>query len=374
MPKSLISLESNALMAVAGEKSGDILGARILSGFTQLCGIGGEAMAAIGQKQWFTCHDLAVRGYVEALPALWRIYHIRQTLLRYLRTQNPRLYLGIDAADFNLHIEQYAYKVCKVVHIISPSIWAWRGERIKKIQKAVDYMLCLFPFEPDIYHRAGVKASFIGHPLAEQIPLEPSRHDKHAIAILPGSRRIEIRALLPTFLEVVARLYADGERQFILPVAHPALKILIENMIAKAQHQDTLKGAHIQCVDTMAQALDIAKVALVASGTASLEVALYKVPMVIAYQVPWLTAQIMKRQAYIDCVGLPNILLKQKIVPELLQDHMCAEQIYAALSAILYKDRQTEHFYALHHSLYRADGIALARMIIEDYRRLAFRA
>lgn len=334
--------KDSEILAVAGEVSGDILGAEILKPLLKntnlnnpknisknisLTGIGGTHLQKIGQQQFYNCHELAVRGYIEALPALFKILKIRSFLKKYLQKNPPKIYMGIDAADFNLHIEQYAPKNTKVVHVISPSIWAWRAERLQKIKKVVDYMFCIFPFEVDLYEKAGVPAIFIGHPLANQIPLKLNNLNNHslnnlatqiqiqtktAITLLPGSRVHEIKTLLPIFLDVAVKLIHQGITAVYLPVASMHVKHLIQTIIENHPESQTLQK-HLQLTQNMHDALIFSQAALVASGTASLEVALYGTPMIIAYQVPKITAFLMQRQALINCVGLPNILYQKLI-------------------------------------------------------------
>ncbi|MFM2343453.1 MAG: lipid-A-disaccharide synthase [Pseudomonadota bacterium] len=366
--------------AIAGETSGDMLAANVLYNLQTYCevdinGIGGSWLKQIGQQQWFDCHDLAVRGYVEALPALRRIFHIRSHILKQLEKNKPSLYLGIDAADFNLHIEQYAHKLdIPVVHFISPSIWAWRKERIHKIKKAVNHMLCLFPFEPQIYHKAGVQASYVGHPLASKIAFEPDtlkareelgiNADLTTIALLPGSRNSEIKYLGNIFLETAQLLdkYVNRRIKFIIPIANQNIKPAIVKLVNQFKYLD------ITLTDSSSLALRSCDVALVASGTATLETALHKKPMLIAYQVPWLTAQIMKRQGYLPYVGLPNILAGRFIVPEYLQQRANPKSLFKGLVKLLESENKEmiEEFHNMHRILHM-DTIGLSAEIIASY-------
>ncbi len=366
--------------AIAGETSGDILAANVLYNLqtyreVNINGIGGSWLKEVGQKQWFDCHDLAVRGYVEALPALFKILKIRKHILTQLKENKPSLYLGIDAADFNLHIEQYAHKLnIPVIHFISPSIWAWRKERIHKIKQAVTHMLCLFPFEPEIYHKAGVQATYVGHPLASKINIEPNtikarqeleiNQEFTTIALLPGSRNSEIKYLGKLFLDTASLLdkYIERKMQFILPIANKNIQENILNLVRKYPH------LNITLTNSSSLALESCDAALIASGTASLETALHKKPMLIAYQVPWLTAQIMKRQGYLPYVGLPNILAGKFIVPEYLQSKANPKALFKGLVKLLNSENKDmiEEFYNIHHSL-RMDTIGKSTEVIAGY-------
>lgn len=367
------------ITAIAGETSGDMLAANVLYNLqtiitTDINGIGGEWLNNIGQQQWFDCHDLAVRGYVEALPALAKILTIRNYILNKLEQEPPNLYLGIDAADFNLHIEQYASKFnIPVVHFISPSIWAWRGERIHKIKKAVDHMLCLFPFEPHIYHKHGVNATFIGHPMASKIDIEPNtkpartelelKQDILTIALLPGSRNSEIKTLGELFLKTARLLQKHYQSiQFVLPIANNNIKARILDL------REQFEDVNLTLTNSSTTALQACDFALVASGTATLETALHKKPMLIAYKVPWLTAQIMKRQSYLPYVGLPNILAGKIIVPEYLQNRANPNSLFKGMVQLIERNntQMLDNFYSMHKIL-KQDTINLSANVISDY-------
>jgi lipid-A-disaccharide synthase len=378
------------ITAIAGETSGDQLAASILYNVqtkrdVQINGIGGKHLKDMGQLQWFDCHNLAVRGYVEALPALKRILHIRKHILHQLKHEPPNLYFGIDAADFNLHIEQYAYKLgIPVVHFISPSIWAWRAQRIHKIKRAVNHMLCLFPFEAEIYHKAGIAATYVGHPMASKIDMHldvaPARQILNmratckTVALLPGSRKSEIRYLLPTFLHVAYLLqkqYGDSNIQFVLPIAsqhvHHEIMHTIQNFKNTLAPKLNIE-LNLTLTDSSYLALQSCDSVLVASGTATLEAALHKKPMLIAYQVPWLTAQIMKHQGYLPYVGLPNILAGKFIVREYLQNDASVSKLFAGMLDLLNKEHLNliELFNNIHETL-RKDTVNLSADVIMNY-------
>jgi lipid-A-disaccharide synthase len=391
------------LACVAGEPSGDLLAAPVLHALNQIpevagltaYGVGGPLMQAEGFDSRWPMDTLSVRGYVEAITQLPAILRLRKELLNTLtQLDRPDAYLGIDAPDFNLGVELKLRAVgIPTVHFVSPSIWAWRGGRIKKIKQAVDRMLCIFPFENEIYARAGIAASYVGHPLASSIPielevkgardrlssfpevksagLERADFDGLVIAVLPGSRGSEIEFIAPVFFEamgLIAKRLQGQALQFAIPVATPHLRPALENLVVRTRMQ--YPDIQIHLIDGNADTiLEAADVVLIASGTATLQAALWKKPMVISYKVPWLTAQIMKRQAYLPYVGLPNILAGEFIVPELLQDDATAEKLAEAVLHWLDKPlevaRLKERFSALHETLRKPTGLLVAQAITQ---------
>ncbi|MDR5831057.1 lipid-A-disaccharide synthase [Caballeronia sp. LP006] len=332
---------SPRIAMVAGEPSGDLLAASLLQGLqerlpadTRYSGIGGPRMAAAGFEAHWPMDKLSVRGYVEALRHIPEILGIRNELKRQLLAEPPSVFIGVDAPDFNFGLEEPLRAAgIPTVHFVCPSIWAWRGGRIKKIVKAVDHMLCVFPFEIALMEKAGVAASYVGHPLADEIPLEPDVADARrelgiaqggpVIAVLPGSRRSEIALIGPTFFDAMElmQLREPGVR-FLMPAANPALRELLQPLV------DAHPNLSLTITDGRAQtAMTAADAILVKSGTVTLEAALLKKPMVISYKVPWLTGQIMKRQGYLPYVGLPNILAGRFVVPEILQHFATPEAL-----------------------------------------------
>jgi lipid-A-disaccharide synthase len=317
---------------VAGEASGDLLAGLLLGGLEkrwpalQTFGIGGPKMAAHGFQAWWPHDKLAVRGYVEVLRHYREISGIRSQLGDRLLLERPDAFIGVDAPDFNLGLEA-RLKACgiKAIHFVSPSIWAWRGERVKKMHAAVDHVLCLFPFEPELYAAQGIAATYVGHPLADAIPLEVPRRasraalgladDDPVVALLPGSRRSEIKYIAPRIVAAAAELHGRRpDTRFVLPVA-PGLRDLVEPIV-----RQQAVGVDVTLLDGRShEALAACDVAIVASGTATLEAALFKRPMVITYNMNELSWQLMKRMKYQPWVGLPNILLNDFAVPELLQ-------------------------------------------------------
>jgi len=386
------------LACVAGEPSGDLLAAPVLSALNQIpdmaglevYGIGGPRMQAQGMRSDWPMETLSVRGYVEAIKQLPAILKLRKELIQNLTGEGrPDVYLGVDAPDFNLGVELHLRKAgIPTLHLVSPSIWAWRAGRIKKISQAVERMLCIFPFETEIYDRAGVASTYVGHPLASEIPLEPNTNqarekitktlelpnsalDGIVIAVLPGSRSSEIELIAPVFFEtmVVLTQQLKGQKlSFLIPVATPRLRAPIEELLLKAKNSHPDISIHL--LDGMAdEVLEASDVVLIASGTATLQAALWKKPMVISYKVPWLTAQIMKRQGYLPYVGLPNILCGEFVVPELLQNDATPEKLAKALIDWLNHPNKVAglkaQFSQMHETLRRPTGLLVAQAVAQ---------
>ena len=328
---------------VAGEASGDLLAGLLLGGLKarwpelRSFGIGGPKMAVHGFEAWWPHEKLAVRGYVEVLRHYRELVGIRQALGDRLLRERPDAFIGVDAPDFNLGLEtRLKAQGIKTIHFISPSIWAWRGKRIEKIRAAADHVLCIFPFEPALYAQHGIAASYVGHPLADAIPLEVPRSasraklglsaDVQVVALLPGSRRSEIEYIAARLLAAaeVMKRERPGLR-FVLPVV-PGLQALVEPLLAR--HAPTAQVALLN--GQSHEALAACDVTLIASGTATLEAALFNRPMVITYAMNWISWQMMKRMGYQPWVGLPNILLKEFVVPELLQEQATPQKLARA--------------------------------------------
>ena len=355
---------------VAGEASGDLLGAALVSAVrerfpgTEFYGIAGPRMMAAGATTLVPMEKLSVRGYVEALRSLPELLRIRSSLAARLAREKPDLFIGIDAPDFNLGLEAKLKRAgIPTVHYVSPSIWAWRAGRLPAIGRAVDRVLTIFPFEAPLYEKAGIAATYVGHPLADQIPLVPDRADARAqlrladsataVALLPGSRRGELQAHADLFIDTALRLAArrPGIR-FFVPLATRETRDWFETRLyaREAQGLDlTILFGHARL------ALQAADCALVASGTATLEGALARCPMVITYKVPALTYRLMMRKPLLPYVGLPNILAGEFIVPELLQDHATPENLEQALGNWLdhktARARLLERYDAIHAQL-----------------------
>jgi lipid-A-disaccharide synthase len=356
---------------VAGEASGDLLAGMLLGGLRQRwpdltsAGIGGPKMVTQGFDPWWPSDKLAVRGYVEVLSHYPELLGIRNRLTERLLADPPDVFIGVDAPDFNLDLEvKLKARGVRTIHFIGPSIWAWRGERIEKIKRAVDHVLCIFPFEPALYAKHGVQATYVGHPLADAIPLEVPRQASRAalnlddadtvVALLPGSRRVEIQYIAPVLLAAAREMKRRRpDLKFVLPAA-PGLRSMIEPLLA-----EHAPGVGVQLVDGRShEALAACDVTMIASGTATLEAALFKRPMVIAYKMHWLSAQIMKfKGGYQPWVGLPNILLEDFAVPELLQENATAQGLADAALAWLDDPAActalSARFERLHHDLRR---------------------
>ena len=331
---------------VAGETSGDLLASHLIRALrrhlpdAEFFGIGGPKMQAEGFDVRWPCELLAVHGYVDALKRYRELSGIRRALLAQIRAERPDAFIGVDAPDFNLWLEGKVRDAgIPAIHFVGPSIWAWRDGRIKRIARSVSHMLCLFPFEPELYERAGVPVSYVGHPLADEFPLEPDRAaarerlgiplERGVVAMLPGSRQSEVRNLADIFIGTAKILHErDPERLFLVPLATRETRQLFE----EALHRQDASGLPIRMLFGHAvEAMTAADVVLVASGTASLEAALLKRPMVITYRIGKWQYRLMKRMAYLPWVGLPNILCGETVVPELLQDEADPEHLAAAI-------------------------------------------
>lgn len=318
---------------LAGEASGDILGSRVLAALRQqfpdlqVEGIGGPLMEAQGLKSMYPMERLSVMGFVEPLKRLPELLRIRGDLFRHFRDNPPDFFLGIDSPDFNLHLEQKLRRQgIKTAHLVSPTIWAWRAGRIKKIKRAVDLMLCLFPFELPIYREHQMSAVFVGHPLADELlePMESLQARRELglseqgklVALLPGSRGGEVKMLTPLFLQA-ARLLLQQEPavKFVLPAASDARSEQIQSQLSEYSDLPiTLIAGHSRTAMVAADAI------LLASGTATLEAMLLKRPMVVAYRMGAFSWFLSSRLATTRFVGLPNVLAGERIVPELLQN------------------------------------------------------
>ncbi len=329
---------------VAGETSGDLLAGLLLDGFKSrwpslaAFGIGGPQMTRRGFDCWWPSDKLAVRGYVEVLRHYREIVGIREQLKQRLLQTSPDIFVGVDAPDFNLDLESdLKSRGIKTVHFVSPSIWAWRADRVERIRRSVDHVLCIFPFEPALLASHDIAATYVGHPLANMVPMQPDRlkarlklglgEGDTVVAILPGSRESEIQYLASRFFRAASLISkAQSAVKFVVP-AVPMLKEMIERIAEEAG-----MGARLQILEGQSHtALAACDVTLIASGTATLEAALFKRPMVIAYNMNWLSWQIMRRKKLQPWVGLPNILCQDFVVPELLQDKATPEALAAAV-------------------------------------------
>jgi len=377
---------SNKTIAmVAGEASGDLLGSHLMEALKQVVtgthfiGIGGPKMQAAGMEILFPMEKLAVNGYVEVLRHYREIAGIRSKLREQLISNPPDLFIGVDAPDFNLDLELALKKRgITTVHYVSPSIWAWRGERIHKIKRAVSLILALFPFETSLYEKARVPVSYVGHPLADMLPDKPDRAAMReqmripvqamVFAFLPGSRQSEVRQLAATYIET-AKLILNKLpcAQFLVPLVSRETRNIFENAQWKLEAQNlpiTLLFGHAH--DAMIAADGV----LVASGTATLEAALLKRPMVITYKMPRFTYWLSKRKQYQPYVGLPNILAGKFVVPELLQEDATPENLAQALLNLVADTQAVAELEAIFtdmHAMLRQDTAHKAAQAILPY-------
>lgn len=350
---------------VAGEASGDLLAGLLLQGLRERWpgltsqGIGGPKMIAQGFETWWPHSKLSIFGYVDALLNIRELLAIRKQLGTRLIASRPDVFIGVDAPDFNFGLEKRLREAgIKTVHFVCPSIWAWRPERVVKIKAAADHVLCLFPFEPEILHKVGIGATYVGHPLADAIPMEVPRtaarqalklsEDDTVIALLPGSRKSEINYIAPALIGA-AKLLARPGRRFVIPVV-PGLRGLVEPMLGD------IGAADVQLVDGQSHAaLAACDLTLVASGTATLEAALFKRPMVVAYRMNALNWWRMKGRGLLPWVSLPNILAREFLVPELIQQACTPENLAREAEGLLADSARRaalqERFVQLHELL-----------------------
>lgn len=348
-PAPFPPLSNPHVAIVAGEASGDQLGSLLIKSVheaglpARFYGIAGPRMQAAGASSLYDMETLSVRGYVEALSNLRSILAIRRGLRHRLLAAPPRLFIGVDAPDFNLTLEADLKRAgVPTVQFVAPSVWGWRRSRIERVRKAASHLLLIFPFEEEIYRQAGIPATYVGHPLAHALP-PPDRLAARVklalspgaeyVALLPGSRQSELRLMGRLYVETAKRIQAERPQvRFLVPMVSRETKLLFQH----ALHEADAQALPLRILFGHAHdALRAADVALVASGTATMEAMLLGCPHVITYRVPWLTYQIMKRQAYLPYVGMPNILAGRFIVPELLQAKARPEDLAQALLGLL---------------------------------------
>jgi lipid-A-disaccharide synthase len=369
---------------VAGEASGDQLAAPLIAALkarrspSLFAGIGGPRMQAQGFESHYPMEKLSVRGYAEALMSYREIMAIRRRMAKSLLAERPDLFIGVDASDFNLGLERQLKDAgIPAIHYVSPSVWAWRGWRVRKIARSVNRILVMFPFEEPLYQKAGVPVTYVGHPLADVIPLQPAKHEARAalrlpagkliVALLPGSRRSELHYMASAFLLAAHRFRQEvHDVHFVCPTVTRDTRDMFERALHEHQRTDlplTLLFGHSH------EALAAADLALVASGTATLETALFKTPMVIAYRQSPLTWALMRTMLYLPYVGMPNILAGEKLVPELLQDEANPAALAGALLTLLRdtaaQRRQIERFREFHHLLRQNAAEKAADAILE---------
>ena len=352
---------------VAAEPSGDLLGGHLIAALKsrrpalRFSGIGGPRMNEQGFESLFPMERLGVRGFAEVLGHYREIKGIRKKLAQRFLAERPALFIGVDSSDFNLDLERGLKEAgIPTIHYVSPSIWAWRGWRILRVARSVTHLLALFPFEPPLYAKAGVPVTYVGHPLADMIPLEPDKStarrqlrlpsSHQIVALLPGSRRSELHYMADLFVKTARRLLQDAPQvHFVCPTASRAMRELFASALRRNRATDlplTLLFGHSH------EALAAADVALVASGTATLETALFKTPMVITYRQSPITSALMGRMLYLPYIGLPNILAGEAFVPEFVQDRAIPGRLAEALLTLLNdpaaRRAQVERFRAIH--------------------------
>ncbi len=379
----IVSTQTTIAM-VAGEASGDLLASRLLSGlrpqlpYARMHGIGGPKMAEHGFVSDWPMEKLSVMGLFEVLAHYREISGIRKQLTQRLLDEKPDVFIGVDAPDFNLDLEiRLKQAGIPTMHYISPSIWAWRGGRIKKIAQAVSHMLVVFPFEEVIYREAGIPVTYVGHPLAQVIPLEPDMaaarnelgipQDATVLTILPGSRLSEIKHNTEAFIGAAKILCErDPQLQILVPMVGEKQRAAYIKLVVAAQ----LDNVPILLINGRSHiAIAAADVVLVASGTATLEVALFKKPMVIAYKMMEATWQIQKRMGYQPWIGLPNILAKEFVVPEFLQSaatpEALADALWLQLNDGALQDQLKQRFTDMHHTLLRDTASLSAQAVLD---------
>jgi lipid-A-disaccharide synthase len=371
-----------ALALVAGEVSGDMLAARLMAGLrprlpnARFHGIGGPRMIEQGLVSDVPIETLTVRGLFEIIPRYREIKGIQNRLRDRLLAERPAAFIGADYPGFNLGLEeQLRAGGIPTVHFVGPQIWAWRGGRIKKIQRAVSHMLVIFPFEEQIYKDAGVPVTYIGHPLAETIPLVPDvaaaraqlgiAPDARVVTVMPGSRMGELKYLAEPFVRAAGLLAKrDPGLTFVVPMAGDRQRQTFDEIVARAGLNDIA----LTLVGDSHTAIAAADAVLVASGTATLEVALFKKPMVIAYKVMRASWEIMRHMGYQPWIGLPNILAREFLVPELLQHaatpEALADAVWQQLNDTALRDKLAARFTDMHHSLLRNSAQESAQAVL----------
>src|SRR4051812_48846164 len=355
---------------VAGEASGDQLGAHLIAALKargrpiQFAGIGGPRMISEGFVSHYPMEQLSVRGYTEALLHFRELLALRSRLAKGLLAERPDLFIGVDSSEFNFSLERKLKDAgIPTIHYVSPSVWAWRRWRVRRVARSANHILVMFPFEAPLYEKMGVPVTYVGHPLADIIPENPPREEARAqlrlpagkliVALLPGSRRSELQYMAGAFVLAAHRFRQEvHDVHFVVPMVTRDTRDLFERALYENQRTDlplTLLFGHSH------EALAAADLALVASGTATLETALFKTPMVIAYRQSPLSFALMRAMLYLPYVGMPNILAGEKLVPELLQDEATPAALAAALLALLRdgaaRKRQGERFHEFHHLL-----------------------
>ena len=373
---------------VAGEASGDLLGCHLIRALKAqrsdltFIGIAGPKMMGEGAKSLFPIEKLSIRGYVEVLKHLYGLLKLRKSLYKQLLAEKPAIFIGIDAPDFNFWLERKLKKHgIPTIHYVSPSIWAWRGGRMGKIKRAVSHVLALFPFEPALFEAAGVPVTYVGHPLADELPLKPSKtaareilkieKNKLVIAMLPGSRQSEVKQHADLLIKTAKIISKENKNsqfsgvKFLVPlITRETRQLLQAALYNNTSHNQANLNNDNEPIETLDldilfghahDAMEAADMVIVASGTATLEAALLKKPMVITYRMPAISWQILKRMRYQPYVGLPNILAGKFLVPELLQHDATPQKLADAVACLLSDDEYLkeikQEFTTIHHNL-----------------------
>lgn len=365
---------------VVGEHSGDTLGAGLMTALLQkypkatFIGIGGPKMEALGFNSLFTMEELAVMGIVEVLGRLKRLLYVRKSLVEYFTSNIPDVFIGIDAPDFNLTLEEkLKNQGIKTVQYVSPSVWAWREKRIFKIARATNMVLSLLPFEKAFYDKHQVPCTFVGHTLAEQIPMVSNKADARAslglsqegriLALMPGSRSGELNKLVEPFLLTAKKLQQEDKTlRFIVPMITEQKAELFKKL-----HQEIAPDLPVEIhVGQTQRVMAASDCLLMASGTVALEAALVKRPMVIAYKVNILTYCIAKVMVKLKWVSLPNLLANKELVPELLQNDVTVDNIYPLVKTRLYENQSqlTDEFIAIHQQLQQNADQSAANAVV----------
>ena len=388
---------------VAGEASGDLLGGHLIRALKAqrsdltFIGIAGPKMMGEGAKSLFPIEKLSVRGYVEVLKHLYGLLKLRRSLLKQFLAEKPDIFIGVDAPDFNFWLERKLKNHgIPTVHYVSPSIWAWRGGRMGKIKRAVSHVLALFPFEPALYEKAGVPVTYVGHPLADELPLKPSKtaarellkieQNKLVIAMLPGSRQSEVKQHADLLIKTAQIISKENKNspfagvKFLVPLITRETRQLFQTALYNnTSHNQTNLNSDNEPIETLDldilfghahDAMQAADIVIVASGTATLEAALLKKPMVITYRMPAISWQILKRMRYQPYVGLPNILAGKFLVPELLQHDATPQKLADAVARLLSDDAYLkeieQEFTTIHHTL-RQNSAKKAADVVLSY-------
>lgn len=371
---------------VAGEASGDLLGGHLISALNKerqdltFFGVAGPKMMREGTKSLYPIEKLSVRGYFEVIKHLPGLLKLRRNLLKQILAEKPDIFIGIDAPDFNFWLERKIKKHgIPTIHYVSPSIWAWRGGRIKKIKRAVSHMLALFPFEPALYEAVNVPVTYVGHPLADELPIKPNKiaarallkldQDEFIVAMLPGSRQSEVQQHAELLVHTAVLMsHYHKKAKFLVPLITRETRNIFEKALEKVTHQADIVLNMKLLYSHAHDAMEAADFVIVASGTATLEAALLKRPMIITYRMPQLSWWLLKPMHYLPYVGLPNILAKRFVVPELLQKEATPEKLAETMKTMLANTNNLkeikQEFTDIHHALKQNSAKKAAEVIL----------